>query len=255
MLVNPIPSGQDAGHTSVPSTQTNQSSPGCLRNFSKLFKYSSRNTAPAKWKKSLRTCSALFKRSTNKSEPGALSSFWKLPLELRQRCYRYAMEPDATPEYPYEEQVLVEYRTFFAPDGHPYCLPALCRVSKTLYKEAVPVFIANTIFRITAPSAAGVLAKFLETLPEDLGSRSVRILYIYVPDSHGVMAPDLPLTKNESMCPYIRLAQRCEGLRQVELLFWVDELVRWEDPALRSFHRGTLVPKTLDEMVQEYKLG
>jgi hypothetical protein len=249
--------GHDSRRPSIPTTQANQSSPGCLRKFLALLGSSLRNTASAKWKMPLQTCSVLFKRFKNKNTPGTLSSFWKLPLELRQLCYQYAMAPHATPEFPYDAGVLVERDpgSFLAPVGHPYCLPAICKVSKALYKESVPVFIANTIFRLQSPAAANILTSFLGTLADDAGFRSVRVLYIDVPDSQAILGSGLPLAEDESIGPYMRLAQQCEGLRELALFFWVDELVRWKNPEVRNFLLGTLVPKTVDEMVQEYRLG
>ena len=159
------------------------------------------------------------------------------------------------PEFPFDAGVLVQRSSFLGPDGHPCCLPAICKVSKAVYDESVPVFIANTIFRLQSPTAANILNKFLGTLEEDAGFRSIRTLYIDVPDSQAILGSGLPLAEDESIGPYMHLAQRCEGLRDIVLLFWVDELVRWKDPEVRNFARGTLVPKTVDAMVQEYHLA
>jgi hypothetical protein len=141
--------------------------------------------------------------------PSITSTLHKLPLELRQLCYYFAMYAD---QLSMGRQVIALVGSGLS-ESTIY-LPPICRTSKVMFQESAPVYIASVTFILKRSTETLVLTRFLEYLSHDLGFKSVRSLKFESVDYGGIGEYSL------------ELAVRCIGLRKLQLAFPVTETLR-----------------------------
>jgi hypothetical protein len=153
------------------------------------------------------------------------STLHKLPLELRQLCYSFAMianedfdrEIDKYYDGRYAgwDEILYCQRLhrysesdvpFTLYRQYPGYVPTICRTSKTMFEEAYPVFLPNTVLQVPHPATVKVLETFLDSLPRETGFKAVRTLSFPRFDEFTDVSP-------------ITLANRCPGLHTLRLGF------------------------------------
>jgi hypothetical protein len=173
------------------------------------------------------------KKTGNMIIPSTTSTLNKLPLELRQLCYHFAMNADDMSE---GRQVVALVGS--GQSESTVYLPPICRTSKVLFQEAAPVYIASVTFILQRSTDTLVLTRFLEHLPNDLGFKSVRSLKFESVDYGGIGEYSL------------ELAVRCLGLRKLQLAFPVTETLRKMDTSVWE----TLGAETVKDMLGSYKL-
>ncbi|KAF2033453.1 hypothetical protein EK21DRAFT_86252 [Setomelanomma holmii] len=147
-----------------------------------------------------------------------------LPLELRQLCYHFAMEA----EEDFDRGVEVTGHFLGQGNGlppvidpltYPHRLPAICKTSKQVFDETVPVYLSTYTFRLTTLASIRMLTGFLESLPQDKGFMSLRKLYI----------EDYYTFNNDFVGRGLHLATRCPGLSALSVEFEEQSLAKTAD--------------------------
>jgi hypothetical protein len=136
--------------------------------------------------------------SESTPSPTQTKGLFRLPLEIREKIYAYAMD-----ELPHELILAPGSRRPNEVSPFPAVLPSICFLSRTIYYESLSVFIRLRKFSLCSGLAAYCLFQLLDRLPHDNGFRAVRSIYMS------------PMARKFRVSDAIRLLSSCTGLQNL----------------------------------------
>jgi hypothetical protein len=150
-------------------------------------------------------------RQNEATRPRKLESFVRLPVEIREMIYEYAMRNDGVFDLPIHVTPRDKSAHLL---GLNRRVPAVCFTSKTEQTIATGVLIRHSTFRLSHEPHAGFLSYWLKHIDDGSGFRSVRRVEIgYDPVLHS-----------RNFARDFELLRRCPGLRDLDFVIPLEEL-------------------------------
>lgn len=166
----------------------------------------------------------------------------RLPLEIREIIYRYAVLPTSLPN---SQTHHIDYSAADIVYGShprlPSFLPALCRVNEATRTEVGLWFIRNTEFGILYPQHTIYFTNFLATFPDNTGFSAIRRLDFPLFGRLGQIRNIAPSSA------FVALMKRCPNLTEIRLKFLVYHLLKHR---MNHVTRTPLAPAELEARTQ-----
>lgn len=172
--------------------------------------------------------------------PHTFENFVRLPVEIREIIYEYAMRSDGVFDFPTHAVPCGKLRVH---QGLNEGVPAVCFTSSVENSVAMGVFIRSSTFRLFLEPDAGLMSAWLSLINDDLGFRSIRRVEIcYDVANHF-----------SSFTRSFELLQRCPGLRDLAIVIPLEELNSITYNAARR--PMSKRPLTATELLTKFQIG